>query len=240
MSTTPRPLMSSSSMRAQLGTERRQRELVTGDVEHVVGLRSACTSAASSSSRSRRRRVGPDVPVAEVVAAPLARRFEGCARRHRATRVLAGVGLRAADESPGQRAASPRRPRTSRTRHERGDVAVGRCTSRLPPAGRSWTHLGRLQREVLEVDHVDVGAVARREHAAVEQPDRSRGGARLPLHEERQLEPAASRSRPQCVSSVVGKLASQIVPTCAPPSPRPDTVFGCASISPAASRLPSA
>ena len=34
------------------------------------------------------------------------------------------------------------------------------------------------------------------------------------------------RSRPQCINSVVGKLPSQIVPTCAPPSLRPGTVCG--------------
>ena len=51
---------------------------------------------------------------------------------------------------------------------------------------------------------------------------------------------APSRSRVQCCSSVVGKLPSQIVPTCAPPSESPGTVCRWVSISCAASRLPSA
>ena len=120
-----------------------------------------------------------------------------------------------------------------------GDVAVGRLHEPLAAGGQVVAHLGA-GREALEVDDVHVGPVAGREHAAVVQPDGARRVLRVALHEERQRQAAGSRSRPQSVSSVVGKLASQIVPTWAPPSPRPSTVFGWASISPTASRLPSA
>ena len=39
------------------------------------------------------------------------------------------------------------------------------------------------------------------------------------------------RSRPQCWMRVVGKLASEITPQWAPPSRRPNVVWGCSSIS---------
>ena len=38
------------------------------------------------------------------------------------------------------------------------------------------------------------------------------------------------RSRVQWVSMVVGKEPSQIMPTCAPPSERPGTVYLCVSM----------
>ena len=95
-----------------------------------------------------------------------------------------------------------------------------------PAAGRQVVgHLRRVQRQVVVVDDVEVGAVAGLQHAAVVQADRAGGVARLHAHD---LSASGSfgprvRSRVQWVSSVVGKLPSQIMPTWAPPSERPGT-----------------
>ena len=105
-------------------------------------------------------------------------------------------------------------------------------------AGRRRTPGGCSRRRV-EVDDVDVGAVARGQDAAVEQADRL--GRRLGLLVHEQLDGSRPRRAVAAppLSSVVGKLTSQIVPTWAPPSDRPATDAGWASCSPTASRLPS-
>ena len=51
--------------------------------------------------------------------------------------------------------------------------------------------LGSPRGEVLEIDHVHVGAIAGREHAPVEETDGASGVARLALHREGKVEPAA-------------------------------------------------
>ncbi len=76
----------------------------------------------------------------------------------RARRLTVDVGLLAGDE----RVAVPARP----------------LEQPLAAGGKVEDEVRGAETESLEVDHVDVGPVAGREHAPVEQPDRRRGVAR--------------------------------------------------------------
>ncbi|MBP9034319.1 MAG: hypothetical protein KBG29_10535, partial [Pseudomonadales bacterium] len=55
-----------------------------------------------------------------------------------------------------------------------------------PAAGQVVRQLRRVQREPLEVDHVDVRLVARRQQTAIAQSHRERRGAAEPVHQPRQ------------------------------------------------------
>ena len=72
---------------------------------------------------------------------------------------------------------------------DRRDVAVGGLHEPLAAGREVVAHLGAVRGQPFEVDDVHVGAVAGREHAAVEQADRARGRAGVALHEERQRQP---------------------------------------------------
>ena len=146
--------MSSTSSAARLGVHERGVELGdvrVGELEHVgVAERRRAATRSSVSSGVERRTAS----IAVIGFAPASVRVAG--------------------------------PRTSRpgsgpvrfavlvgdlARHDRGDVAVGRLHEALAAGGQVVAHLGPARGEALEVDDVDVGAVAGREHAAVEQAD---------------------------------------------------------------------
>ena len=170
--------MSSCVSRVSSGAERRQREGVARDVEHVVGHRLRV--------HERGVELG-DVRVGELVHVAVAERRRAATRsRVRAARArwcrswssgssCRGCGLRPAHEPAGQRVGGLAvfvgdlaRRRSSRRSRRRS--ARGACRR---PAGRSAPRAGA--REPVEVDDVDIGAVAGREHAAVEQADGARG-----------------------------------------------------------------
>ena len=189
-------------------------------------------------------------PPPQVVADPGARQEAGRrgrdAQRHRrgdpgpdgleAGRRL-NVSARRATADPGgrpglrRRAGSPCRASPSR----RSPASPARTGGRRP--GRSCTNSGSGSRKRVEVDDVDVAEHAR---ARARRGRRGRRARRcravILLTTNSSGSRSCARSRAQCVSMNVGVLASQVVPQCAPPSPRPHAVVGCESISRTASR----
>src|ERR1700693_5155668 len=75
--------------------------------------------------------------------------------------------------------------------HNCGDVAVGTPHETLAARGQVVDHLRSPRGETFEVDHVDIRAIAGREHAPVEQTDGAGGGTRVTLHRERKIEPTS-------------------------------------------------
>ncbi len=99
----------------------------------------------------------------------------------------AGCGAGAPDEATGQRVGRLAAPVGDVTSDDGGHVAVGRLHEPATAGRQVASHLGPARAQVLEVDQVQVGAVAGCDHATVEQTNGPCGRARLTLHEERQL-----------------------------------------------------
>jgi hypothetical protein len=120
-----------------------------------------------------------------------------------------------------------------------GHVAVGALHQAATAGGQVVAHLGAAGGEVLEVDEVDVGPVAGGEHAPVEQPDGAGGVAGVLLHEVGQLEPAPVAVAAPQGEQRGGEAGVADGADVGPAVAQAGTVWGWASISPAASRLPS-
>jgi hypothetical protein len=67
---------------------------------------------------------------------------------------------------------------------------AGRSLEQAPSVGREVVDdLGFVEAQVVEVDHVEVGPIARCDDTTIEQADRAGGVATVALHEERQRDP---------------------------------------------------
>ena len=120
-------------------------------------------------------------------------------------------------------------------------VALGALQHALAAGRQVVDDLRAAHAQAIEVDDVDVGPQAGREQAAVGEAVGRAVSRVCFLTSRSSARPGPRlRSRAQCVSSVVGELASQIRPTWAPPSDRPQTVASSSSISRTTSRLPAA
>ena len=130
--------------RVELGAERREREQLARDVEHVVGLRLGVVERGVELGDVR---VGEleDVAVAEIGAAPLAVRLRAARVDGSIVVVIAdapsGRGLRAADEATRQRAGRLAALVGDLARDDRGDVAVGRLHEPPAAGGQVVAHL---------------------------------------------------------------------------------------------------
>ena len=103
------------------------------------------------------------------------------------------------------------------------EVAVGVLHEPLSARGEVLEHRRGEELELIEVNDVDVGAEPGLQLASRSfKPMKRAVSARLHLDDALDAECGrSSRSRAQCVMRKVVKLASQIVPTCAPPSLKP-------------------
>ena len=226
-----------------------EREVVAPELQRVGALRLGRrparrrarrgrprSDAASTTSgrRCRRPATRPPVPARAALAHASPLVCVLCSSRPRRS-VASGP-----HEPPGQRARGLAVSVRDLPGDDRGAVALGALHESLAPGGQVVGHDRRLAAQALEVDDVEVGLQACRHDAAVVQPT-ARGGRLVSCSTTRptSMRPC-ERSRAQCDSAYVGKLASEMRPTWAPPSPSPKTVSGWASISPQASRFPSA
>ena len=178
-----------------------------------------------------------DVAVGHLVGAPLAALLQRD-RGGGGHRLLRGAGKRA-HEATGQRAGGLAVLVGDLAGGDGGHVALGLLDQAMSAGRQVVAHLGSPGHQGVEVDDVEVGPVARGEHATAVQPDRAGRVAGVLAHQVGQVQPAAvlvpAPQRQQRGGE--GGVADRA--EVAPPSPSPGTVWGWASISPA-SRLPSA
>ncbi len=108
--------------------------------------------------------------------------------------------------------------------HDGGGVAARPLQQSLAAGRQVVGHGGPLAPQAIEVDDVEVGPQPGRDDAPILRPT-ARALVLVSCCTNQPMgKRPCGRSRPQCVSVKVGKLASEMMPTCAPPSPSPKRV----------------
>lgn len=91
-------------------------------------------------------------------------------------------------------------------RHDRRDISPSALQQPLSACGQVERHPGALHAQTVEIDDIDVGLHARRDHAAIVETDRRGRVCCLPLHEEADIE-ATPRAIPAPVREQIGRIA---------------------------------